>query len=152
MSANECDEVYPNIFVGNRFSSQNPEYLQKMGIRYNLNASGREYDNSYKVDAQPECYLNLDIIDLAECNISQYFPVACDFIAAALQNNGRILLHCVASMSRSITLAMAYLIKHERMTTKDALIHVQTKRLCIRPNDGFLSQLLCFEATVKNAV
>lgn len=38
------------------------------------------------------------------------------------------------------------------MTTKDAPIHVQAKRPCIRPNDGFLSHLLCFETTLNNTL
>jgi len=56
----------------------------------------------------------------------------------------RVLVHCQAGISRSATLVIAYLIKHQKMNLKDAYLHVKSKRPQIGPNKGFIQQLMDF--------
>ena len=63
-----------------------------------------------------------------------YFDESCDFIAQAIgskeseKKDGKILVHCREGVSRSATLVLAYLIKYQDMSLKDALTHVRSKR------------------------
>ena len=64
------------------------------------------------------------------------------FIDRARKANSSILVHCVQGISRSSTIVIAYLMKRENMTLKDAYSHVKSRRSIIRPNQGFLRCLM----------
>lgn len=53
----------------------------------------------------------------------------------------RILFHCYAGISRSTTLAIAYLVHTTNMTLQDAIKFVKSKRHIIQPNNGFMKAL-----------
>jgi protein-tyrosine phosphatase len=55
------------------------------------------------------------------------------------------LVHCAAGISRSTSIVLAYLMKHEKMALKEAFILVKTQRKGVSPNKGFVKQLLRFE-------
>ena len=64
------------------------------------------------------------------------------FIDRARKANSSILVHCVQGISRSSTIVIAYLMKRENMTLKEAYSHVKSRRSIIRPNQGFLRCLM----------
>lgn len=64
-----------------------------------------------------------------------------EIIERVYAENGRILVHCNAGVSRSASVCIAYLMLHRKMDFTAAFSHVKSKRECIRPNDGFLKQL-----------
>jgi len=55
--------------------------------------------------------------------------------------NIKILFHCYAGISRSSTLAIAFLCKAKGLKLSDALNLAVSKRMIIKPNDGFLKAL-----------
>ena len=46
-----------------------------------------------------------------------------------------------AGCSRSVTIALAYVIQNERISLKEALTRLRQTRPASRPNDGFMKQL-----------
>jgi len=64
---------------------------------------------------------------------------------------GKTLVHCVSGVSRSASLCLAYLMKHERMPLRRAFAHLKSMRPSIRPNTGFFTQLIEFERRVFGA-
>ena len=52
------------------------------------------------------------------------------------------------SLQRSATIVLAYLVKYEKLELTEALRLVRSKR-DVRPNDGFLLQLIEFEEMCK---
>ena len=62
-----------------------------------------------------------------------------DFVQSG---NGNVLVHCVAGVSRSAALCMAYLIRYAGMDLMHAYEHVKKRRSRVRPNPGFVSQLM----------
>jgi atypical dual specificity phosphatase len=57
----------------------------------------------------------------------------------------RVLVHCLAGMSRSATIVIAYLLATTPMSTEEATEFVRSKRSIIRPNYGFTKQLEQYE-------
>lgn len=57
----------------------------------------------------------------------------------------RVLVHCLAGMSRSATIVIAYLLATTPMTAEEATEFVRSKRRIVRPNYGFTKQLEQYE-------
>ena len=52
-------------------------------------------------------------------------------------NDEETFLHCQSGISRSATVAMAFLMKHRGMELMEAYGHCHQRRSCVNPNDGF---------------
>lgn len=83
--------------------------------------------------------------DTPDQNLSQYFSVCNDFIHAARLREGNVLIHCLAGMSRSVTVAVAYIMTATHLNWKEALKVVRAGRAVANPNTGFQNQLQEFE-------
>lgn len=59
-----------------------------------------------------------------------------------------VAVHCHEGKSRSITLALAFLMESEGWTFKQALEHISKRRPSILPNAGFQARLLEFERRI----
>ncbi len=55
------------------------------------------------------------------------------------------MIHCLAGVSRSVSLVLAYFIKHQGYSYTKAFELVKNRRRIIHPNDGFIEQLKKFE-------
>lgn len=58
---------------------------------------------------------------------------------------GRILVHCTLGISRSVTIAAAYIMWKWGICASGALQHMQKKRSMSSPNESFIDQLLVWE-------
>uniref|UniRef100_H3A1W0 protein-tyrosine-phosphatase n=1 Tax=Latimeria chalumnae TaxID=7897 RepID=H3A1W0_LATCH len=84
-------------------------------------------------------YKQIPISDHWSQNLSQFFPEAIDFIVyEALSKKCGILVHCLAGVSRSVTVTVAYLMQKLNMSLNDAYDHVKKKKSNISPNFNFL--------------
>ena len=66
-------------------------------------------------------YKQVDIWDSADQNIKQYFPECLEYIDNSIREGGTVLVHCMAGISRSATIVIAYLMSKNCMTFIDAL-------------------------------
>ncbi|RWS06797.1 dual specificity protein phosphatase 18-like isoform X1 [Dinothrombium tinctorium] len=89
--------------------------------------------------------IRISVDDTPTDDIGQHFDIGVDKIAEHAKRGERSVVHCVAGVSRSAALVIAYLIKHKRMTLHDAFNHVRERRQVIRPNNGFFKQLIEYE-------
>uniref|UniRef100_A0A182MH32 Dual specificity protein phosphatase 22 n=1 Tax=Anopheles culicifacies TaxID=139723 RepID=A0A182MH32_9DIPT len=85
--------------------------------------------------------------DKPDQNLSQYFSVCNDFIHSARLKQGNVLIHCLAGMSRSVTVAVAYIMCVTPLSWKEALKVVRAGRSIANPNLGFQNQLQEFETS-----
>ena len=60
------------------------------------------------------------------------------------ENGGRVLVHCVAGVSRSVAVVLAYLVTFY-CDLRTACRHVRTIRPWARPNNNFMHQLAQWE-------
>jgi serine/threonine/tyrosine-interacting protein len=74
-------------------------------------------------------------------NLIQKFPIVSKYIHQVVQNQGRILIHCVGGISRAPCFVIAYLMEYLEMSFEQAYQTVQNKRFCINPVEGFFGQL-----------
>jgi protein-tyrosine phosphatase len=78
--------------------------------------------------------------DSEEENLRQYFEKTDSFIDTH-RKNGNVLVHCMAGVSRSATVVIAYLMKTNKWKYEETLKYVREKRNIVGPNEGFLRQL-----------
>ncbi|XP_063718407.1 uncharacterized protein LOC134845450 isoform X2 [Symsagittifera roscoffensis] len=90
-------------------------------------------------------YLKVPIDDQFSSDIMLHFPGAIAFIDDAISSGVSVLVHCLAGVSRSVTIMIAYLICSKRMQLAEAIEHVRRRRPNISPNFNFMGQLLEFE-------
>lgn len=57
-------------------------------------------------------------------------------------------MHCLAGISRSVTVTVAYLMQKMNLSLNDAYDFVKRKKSNISPNFNFMGQLLDFERTL----
>ena len=91
--------------------------------------------------------LCLPFLDSNGANLIAQLPAAFDFIEQTKKNNGKILVHCYAGISRSVSIVMAYLIwvnYKEYKTIDDVFVHVKSIRVEADPNFSFSGQLKVF--------
>ena len=69
------------------------------------------------------------------------FETSNEFITDALDNNGKVLIHCMAGRSRSATIVSAYIIKTFGMDPENTVKSIKSKRKIVQPNNSFLEQL-----------
>ena len=63
---------------------------------------------------------------------------------------GRVLIHCQAGVSRSSTLAIAFVMARSNLAMLDAFRFVKSRRPIVAPNFNFMGQLLEFETALKH--
>lgn len=95
-------------------------------------------------------YVKVAVDDSPFANISIYFDKIADLIHETCQKGGKTLVHCVAGVSRSASLCIAYLLKYDNMSLYDAYKFVKERRPIIRPNNGFFRQLIDYERKLYN--
>ncbi|XP_068819062.1 dual specificity protein phosphatase 9 [Capricornis sumatraensis] len=140
-------QILPNLYLGSARDSANVESLAKLGIRYILNVTPN-LPNLFEKNGEFH-YKQIPISDHWSQNLSQFFPEAIAFIDEALSQNCGVLVHCLAGVSRSVTVTVAYLMQKLHLSLNDAYDLVKRKKSNISPNFSFMGQLLDFERTLQ---
>ena len=134
-------EIIPNLFLGSIGSASNLKQLQNCKITHII-CCARGIKNFFPDKFK---YLNLDILDNEKSDIKQHFDESYKFIDEAIKNNGNVLIHCHAGISRSSTILIAYIMKSQKMSLDKVLELLKSKRDKVNPNAGFIEQLKEYE-------
>lgn len=117
--------------------------LTNLGITCVVNAAAELPDTPLPND--DIVYVKVPVMDRINCDLVQHFDTVSDLIHEIKTSGGKTLLHCVAGVSRSASLCIAYLMKYQHMSLLEAYNYVKSKRAQIKPNNGFFRQLIEFE-------
>ena len=150
-NTNKNEKNKGSIYLGDINSVQNKEFLKNKKITHVLSAIYKEKD-SYEFDLINNLNLNHLLIpadDSSNFDLKANFHKASDFIYNSIQN-GNVLVHCYAGVSRSTSCLIAYYIKYQNMNVDNALTFIKVKRSVVFPNKGFIKQLRVFEEEIKN--
>lgn len=77
--------------------------------------------------------------------IQAHFDRVCEQIEKTKAVGKGVLIHCMAGVSRSPTLAAAWLMRRRGLAAAEALAYLKERRPCVDPNPGFRQQLLIWE-------
>ncbi|XP_006864314.1 PREDICTED: dual specificity protein phosphatase 18-like, partial [Chrysochloris asiatica] len=146
----DMSRITSNLYISNGLAANNKIMLSNKHITTIINAS---------VELENVCYENIQYVrvpvaDTPSSNLFDYFDPIADHIHDVTTKQGCTLIHCVAGVSRSATLCIAYLMKYHSMSLLDAHIWTKSCRPVIRPNNGFWEQLIRYEYKLfsKNTV
>ena len=131
-----ASKITDNLYLGTYKDALNLTFLQDHDITHIVNASKERNFYPHRIK-----YRSIYIDDTPESDISAYFEPTSKFIDKAICASGNVLVHCMAGISRSSTLVVAYLVSKKSMTLDAALELVREKRPIVEPNSGFMEQL-----------
>ncbi|XP_029463925.1 dual specificity protein phosphatase 22-A-like isoform X3 [Rhinatrema bivittatum] len=93
-------------------------------------------------------YLCIAASDSSNQNLIQHFKECVGFIHACRLQGGGCLIHCLAGISRSTTILVAYLMTVTGFGWEECLSAVKAVRSYVFPNLGFQQQLQEYEMTL----
>uniref|UniRef100_A0A672UM87 Dual specificity protein phosphatase 15 n=1 Tax=Strigops habroptila TaxID=2489341 RepID=A0A672UM87_STRHB len=89
-------------------------------------------------------YLRIPLPDTPEANIKRHFKECISFIHQCRLHGGNCLVHCLAGISRSTTVVVAYVMAVTELSCQEVLEAIRTIRPVANPNPGFRQQLAEF--------
>ena len=162
-------DILPNLAIGTLEQAQNIELLQKHAITHVLNITRTPCPDTYVdgvdgvnsvdgVDGIKSLQIAIDdTLDTSNGNLIKHFPEGFKFIDSAIENNGKILVHCHAGISRSPAFVIGYImwkengvydVHHGKIADYGKLEHymaiIRKYRPGIGPNLNFCGQLIMF--------
>jgi atypical dual specificity phosphatase len=120
--------------------------LQALDINLIVNCTKEVPNMQMMVDCER---IKLWLDDTDDTDLLSHFDTVNDHIRFVLGGGGRALVHCVAGVSRSASFCLAYLMKFERMSLRQAYRYMSLRRPMVRPNLGFWKQLIQYESILR---
>ncbi|XP_004473618.1 dual specificity protein phosphatase 21 [Dasypus novemcinctus] len=145
-SVHGLSQITGSLFISNGAAANNKLMLSNNHITTVINASV-EMVNTFYENIQ---YVQVPVADTPSSCLYDFFDPIADHIHSVEMRQGRTLLHCVAGVSRSAALCLAYLMKYHAMSLLDAHTWTKACRPVIRPNNGFWEQLIHYELKLFN--
>ncbi len=122
--------------------------MGEVGITHIVNAAGDACENRFPDKIK---YLTLYLKDSRGENIECVFYDVIDFLDSVKQQGGKVLVHCVQGISRSVALCISYLICRHGHTYTSALNYIRDRRGIASPNPAFWAQLVNFQNRLKGS-
>ncbi|RCN43474.1 dual specificity phosphatase, catalytic domain protein [Ancylostoma caninum] len=136
-------QIFPFMYLGSQQDALDTEQMRKRGITHVVNLSiGCPRASSITSD---ENFLRIPVNDSYQEKLSPHFETAWEFLEGVRRSGNVVLIHCLAGISRSPTLAISYVMRYKNMSSEDAYRLVKEKRPSISPNFNFMGQLLEYE-------
>ncbi|KAK6479998.1 dual specificity protein phosphatase 22-A [Huso huso] len=140
---NGMNKVVDGLYLGNIRDSEDKDSLAKNGVTHILSV----YNNAKPV-LQDMTYLCIQASDSSSQNLVQHFKECISFIHESRLSGGACLVHCLAGVSRSTTVVVAYLMTVTNFSWEECLSAVKAVRSFVGPNFGFQQQLQEFQMTL----
>lgn len=139
--------VAPGLYVGDE-TAATPARLADASITHVLNCTSKP---NATLEGQPGYrYLRLDLMDNTSdlSRMQEVIQLGVNFIREALQSGGHVLVHCHRGISRSCTLAMAYLVESQQRPAEAVFEAIRAARRICDPNLGYWCALHEWEKRV----
>ncbi|KAK3291560.1 protein-tyrosine phosphatase-like protein [Chaetomium fimeti] len=144
-----CSRIIPNLFLGNVVASYHIPTLQEHDISAVVSViednNPRWELQEYRALIPAENHLIVPAGDTDTQDLLVHLQQICDFIDAQHEVGRRVLVHCIAGVSRSPTVVVAYLVRKWRKGLDKTLKYVKGKRKEVRPSPNFMEQLRVWE-------
>lgn len=138
--------ILPFLYLGSQHDANNRQLLLDYSILYELNVSVSCPRPDF---VQESHFMRIPVNDNFSEKLLPYFNDAFHFIDKVRESGGCVLVHCLAGISRSATVAIAYVMKHLRLPFEEAYMYVKSRRPTISPNINFVGQLAELDRQLK---
>ncbi|KAK5574523.1 hypothetical protein RB653_009776 [Dictyostelium firmibasis] len=133
------------LYLGAAKDTKDEKEMDKLKITHIFSCAGTVHS------AEKYIIANEKFEDDEQVDISEQIEKAYWFIERARMKKGaRVFVHCMAGKSRSASIVLSYLLKRGIYSLSDCLFYLHSRRLEIRPNDGFMNQLCDLEQNLTN--
>jgi hypothetical protein len=151
MKFSDMDVIWENhghsLCLGNVMAADNLHNIRANSIGAVLTVA-RGSGVNYKGKGVSVEHKIIEADDDMKFQLNQHFDEAVHWIDEMLRETN-VLVHCMAGVSRSATIVIAYLVKKGKLPLKQAIEHTRKKRWIISPNEGFLKQLESYHGGSK---
>ncbi|XP_043909811.1 serine/threonine/tyrosine-interacting-like protein 1 isoform X2 [Protopterus annectens] len=134
------------LYMGNFRQANDPHIQKDLKIKAHVNVC-TDIANIFK-DHETGQLLHISVEDSGECDLLSFFPEACNFIELHNEKQSTVLVFSTLGISRSSTIAMAYLMYKKQYTLQYAWKYMRKCKMNIRPNRGFVEQLSKWEERI----
>jgi protein-tyrosine phosphatase len=132
------DHIIDNIYLGDLEAVQNHKIMRKIDVV--INVSEERYDEDHL-----KRYYHMRLTSDTMIDVIHKF----NHIIEHTPKNSNILIHCVAGISRSVTLMLYYLMKYGKYHLKEAFTYLSHKRdQTTSPNYYLFRQLMTIEKII----
>ena len=140
--------VAPCLYVGDERAAADRATLRAAGVTHVLNCTA--HPNSLENEADAPSYMQLGLMDsTADLPRMQGALLSgSNWIAEAIRGGGTVLVHCHRGISRSATIAMAYLVRATQQPVDAVFEQMRACRRCVDPNLGYMCALKEWEQRV----
>lgn len=136
-------QITDNIYLGQGRTTGFADLLTAVGITHVVSIGKSPHQPV--IDGPFYRYELRGALDIDTENLVVHFPSVFEFIRQALQDGGKLYVHCEMGMSRSATVLIAFLRADGYCETLQTCYDlVKSKRPWIAPNPGFIRQLRTF--------
>ena len=143
-------QILPHLYLGCRKVAACLPSLRDNHINRILNVTSSVPNEFQNLD--DFVYKQIAVEDSHEVDMIKHLPDAFCFIEEAKNRGEKVLVHCHAGMSRSVTVIIAYLMKYYHHTLESAFDFVKQRKQNISPNFSFMGQLIEYESVLKPSV
>ncbi|QDS76527.1 hypothetical protein FKW77_005995 [Venturia effusa] len=126
------------LYIGGIYTLRRKQQLQEANITHVLSVHRLPVDQTL---VSPYKHLLVEVDDVEDENLLQYFTTTNAFIQEGLDDGGGVLVHCAMGKSRSATCVIAFLMSKYHISPQEALAQIKQSRPLVEPNDGFMQQL-----------
>ena len=128
-----------SLFIGSIGAAYNLPILLELGITHIVSITTGD------VEIYPELFDYLHISEVhgksGKGGLYDYFESSYEFINSAIQDGGKVLVHCHQGLSRSVTIMSAFLIRHKKTSAARALEIIRHTRSKAAPKQMFMDEL-----------
>jgi len=131
-------KILPYLYIGDIDDVTNHNWLHSEGITHIVNCA-KELDTGNICESFS--YLKLSFDDAPDEKLFPRVKKGHDFIRKAMNGKGKVLVHCYAGISRSVSTACFHLMHEYGISFDEALRVIKKSRRIANPNSGFKKQL-----------
>ena len=136
-------QILPNLWLGSFADATHAGFLERKKITHILNCAEdcpvEKYPYQITVQKVP-----MTDGDDADWLSERYLITASSFLDLWLKEGATVMVHCLAGISRSAAVVMAWLIRYNGLPFDTAYELVSKARPIVRPNDQFVAILRRF--------
>jgi protein-tyrosine phosphatase len=132
-----------NLYLGDMNYARDDNFLKENKITHILNCATELFPHTETYNAiKLKGYYKINLIDTPNAPFAEdYIRDGANKLNMWLEKGNVVYVHCVAGISRSPSVIIAYLMIYKQISYSAALNHVKKQRNIVNPNDGFVKIL-----------